>query len=60
MSDSKTQTTEERATPGEISRGRTAVQALKMLAQIARDCGAAQLPNESNQEFIGRVLRQYQ
>ena len=55
MSDSKT--TDDRASPGEISRGRTAVHALKLLAETARQAGYQNRSGESNQEMIGRCVR---
>jgi hypothetical protein len=51
---------DERATPGQISEGRTAIHSLKLLAAIARDAGFSNRKNESNAEMIGRALRELQ
>lgn len=39
--------------------GRTASQSLGFLAKIARDLGHRSRSNESKQEFLGRLLREY-
>lgn len=48
---------DDRVTPGEIARGRTAQNAIKLLAATAKDLGFTPRNQETNAEFIGRVLR---